>query len=72
MRKRSLGAMAVIAISIGLAGFVGTGCGLETEGGVVDPGDPSDSTGPGKELVVPREGSRISSLVTVLEGSSPS
>ena len=66
MRKRSLGTLAVIAISIGLAGFVATGCGLDTPGGVVDPSEPPDSSGgPGKDLVVPREGSQISSVLEV-------
>lgn len=67
MRKRSLGTMAAIAISIGLAGFAGTGCGLETPGGVVDPTEPPDSSGgPGKTLVVPRDESQISSLTEVV------
>lgn len=66
MRKRSLGAIAVIAISIGLAGFVATGCGLDTPGGIVDPTEPPDSSGgPGKDLVVPREGAQISTLLEV-------
>lgn len=70
MRKRSLGAMAVIATAIGFAGFVGTGCGLDTPGGVVDPNEPPDSSGgPGKTLVVPGDGSQISSL---LEGETVS
>ncbi len=60
MRKGSLSAMAVVAISIGLAGFMGTGCGLSTNGGVVDPTEPPDSTGgPGKTLVVPNDGSEV-------------
>lgn len=62
MRKRNLGVMAVIAISIGLAGFVATGCGLDTPGGILDPTEQPDSSGPGKELVVPRQGSQVSSL----------
>lgn len=67
MKKRSLGTMAVIAISIGLAGFAGTGCGLDTPGGIVDPSEPPDSSGgPGKDLVVPREGSQISSLSEIV------
>lgn len=64
MRKRSLSAMAIIAISIGLAGFVATGCGLETPGGILDPTEEPDSSGgPGKDLVVPREGSQMSTFL---------
>lgn len=72
MRKRSIGAMAVMALSIGLAGFIGTGCGLSTPGGIVDPTEPPDSSnGQGKDLVVPREGS-LPGVVTQQEGNAAS
>lgn len=55
MKKANIAISALAALGIGLLGFGATGCGLDVDGGVVEPDDRDTSNQ--QNLVVPRDGS---------------